>query len=325
MQTISYIIGYRFTDINDRRTENLKLTIKWLVELKKQLSEQSKINLQIIIIEQANSPKFSVDDNLKDYIQYLFIYNAGYYNRGFAFNVGFKQFNADYYFFADGDILLNCKSMIHVFNTCFDYEAVNPYNHIYDSDESYVTDKYFNPIVWNDNISNLFSERKDTCFTGGIMGISRHAMNNISGWDERFRGRGYEDYAFTAKINLFLYSCYTYPYSALHLWHPYEVNTTREINEKINSEYAEYTFYDYVNLIESNHAIGNPLKYATYPQINNDEKYRLSDSRYKLGKKRYNNAQKKGKSTVYLILGGQSHNLNNINACAPESGGKSRK
>lgn len=74
MQTISYIIGYRFTDINDRRTENLKLTIKWLVELKKQLSEQSKINLQIIIIEQSNTPQFSVDDNLKDYIQYLFIY-----------------------------------------------------------------------------------------------------------------------------------------------------------------------------------------------------------------------------------------------------------
>ena len=106
-----------------------------------------------------------------------------------------------YYFFADGDIIMKKENIINVFNTCFKYEAISPYLLIYDSTKEYI-DENFNPLIWKD--PTIFTKRNNTCFAGGIIGLKNYAMKSISGWDERFRGRGWEDYAFAAKINLFL-------------------------------------------------------------------------------------------------------------------------
>lgn len=325
MKTISYIIGYRGSNIEDRRLTNLILTLKLLVTIKSHI-KQLNINLNIIIIEQDTSPQIKeicIDNND---LNYLFIYNSGFYNRGWGFNVGYKEFGADYYFFADGDILLNIEDLIDVFVSCFYYEAVNPYKHIYDSTEQYVTSVSFNPLKLNDDFK-LFTERTNTCFSGGIMGISENSMNSIRGWDERFRGRGWEDYAFSAKCSLFLYSMHTYPYLALHLWHPFELNTTKTINEKLNYEYEQYGFKDYVSQIENTIVYGSPVKYASIRQ--NDtirclSKYVISNKRYCYAKKQYyhlyNKYNNNNKKLIYLHLCDQLHQSNYT--CMKESGTK---
>lgn len=303
-RVISYIIGFRFAE--KRRLDNLLLTLQWLINVKYIL--QHTINLQIIVIEQDSVKKLDIPEVVKDLVEHLFIYNAGYYNRGWAFNVGYKCFAADYYFFADNDIIMNTPDFIHVLSSCFKYEAVNPYAHIYDSTKEYVTDTGFDPCAWKN--PRVFSERQHTCFSGGIVGIGDHAMCAISGWDERFRGRGWEDYAFTVKINLFLYSIHTYSFLALHLWHPFECDTTRLINERLNSEYAEYTFHDYVDMIELHTNFGSPIKYSTSKVQKHRHKHRLSDSRHNFGCKYYSHAWKKflNRGKVFLYLCNQLDN-----------------
>ena len=310
MKQISYIIGFRSSDTEDRRLTNLMITLSWLIHIKYILLFEKRICLNIIIIEQDSISKFIVPDNIKKDIKYLFVHNSGYYNRGWAFNVGYKSYISDYYFFADGDIIMNTNDMINMFYSCFNYEAVNPYLHIYDSTKEYIISDKLNPLIWSD--PTIFTERKDTCFSGGIVGMKDSAYKIISGWDEDFRGRGWEDYAFTAKIKLFLYSIKTYKYSALHLWHPWEINTTREINEKKNKEYEQYSFNDYVNNIQLNHSIGSSIKYSISVACNNksQSKYYLSDARYYYGNRIYKYAWKKysNKKLVYLYLCDQLNN-----------------
>jgi predicted glycosyltransferase involved in capsule biosynthesis len=172
----------------------------------------------------------------------------------------------------------------------------------------------------------IFPKRKDTCFSGGIMGICKYSMDLLNGWDERFRGRGWEDYAFTAKIELFLYSTHTYVYSALHLWHPYEINTTKLINEKLNREYEQYDFYDYFDLIHSYIEFGSPIKYAISTTCKSDKsdknKKNISDCRYYYAKKFFNKLFKKYKNnrSVYLHLCDQLQQIND--AQIKESGHK---
>jgi hypothetical protein len=326
MKTISYIIGYRLTCDEDKRLCNLIITINWLMRLKIKL-KTCNINLNIIIIEQDVIPKFNITSSVFKQIEYLFIYNSGFYNRGWGFNVGYKNYVSDYYFFGDGDIIMNENDMINVFTTCFKYDAVNPYKEIYDSTEEYMKiNEKIELINLNNNFISLFPKRENTCFSGGIMGISEYSMSLLNGWDERFRGRGWEDYAFTSKIELFLYSTKTYGYLALHLWHPYETNTTRIINEALNLEYETYDFYDYLKLIDTYISFGSPIKYAFIKHNSPDvslfkrKKY-ISDYRYYYAKKFFYKLLNKYNSNkhVYLYLCNQLDQLTN-NGEIKESG-----
>lgn len=327
-KTIAYIIGYRWTSDEDGRLFNLKITIDWLISLKSKLKAYN-INLVIIIIEQDIIPKFNIEQDIFNQIEYLFVINSGFYNRGWGFNVGYKNYVSDYYFFADGDIIINENNMIDVFKTCFKYDAVNPYDDVYDSTQEYMllSNSNFKLINLDTNFKCIFTKRSNTCFSGGIMGICSYSMGIINGWDERFRGRGWEDYAFTSKVKLFLYSIRTYSYSALHLWHPCEINTTRLINEKLNLEYEKYNFYDYFKLINTNDEFGSPIKYASsismkpYKFIKN--KKCISDYRYYSAKRLFNKLFNKYKNNrnVYLYLCEQLNQLdsdNHINESGPK-------
>lgn len=324
MKTITYIIGYRWTCDTDMRLFNLNITLDWLINLKCKL-KNNDINLVIVVVEQDMAPRFNTNSSISKMIEYIFLYNDGFYNRGWGFNVGCKSFDSDYYFFADGDILLKEENMITIFNTCFDYEAVNPYQRIYDSTEEYMSQiDNINQIVLDTHFGDVFTERSNTCFSGGVMGICHSAMNLINGWDERFRGRGWEDYAFTAKIELFLYKSHTYSYDALHLWHPYETTTTRTINESLNSAYENYNFSDYFNLIRNYEEYGSPVKYAVSLSVKCDSvkntKY-ISDDRYYFAKRFFMRLFRKYGSnrSVYLYLCGQLGQLND-NQQISESG-----
>jgi len=148
-----------------------------------------------------------------------------------------------------------------MFINCFNYDSVNPYSKIYDTYQIIHDNKKY--------ISKFYNDKKD---------INNLIYNDIiSGWDERFRGRGWEDYAFTSKIFLFLENNYTFKYDALHLYHPWEINTTREINEKLDKEYMSYTPKDYINQILYSDTIGDINKYNNK---NNNEIYKDYINKY---------------------------------------------
>ncbi len=229
------------------------------------------ISLEIVVVEQ--SKEATVEKVLKPDVKYSLAQNDGYYNRGWGFNVAARAYpNADYYFFADNDIILPFEDIINVFMTCRNYEAVNPYRAVYDTTEDIHESKktIYGFSRKNETVTDMAEKRlvdgcrPFTCFSGGIVGISRKAFNDVSGWDERFRGRGWEDYAFSAKLQLFLTSRFTFPYDALHIYHPQETDTTKETNKALDTEYEGYTPTDYgKHIIDTQESFGNSKKYAT--------------------------------------------------------------
>lgn len=249
MKQVAYIIGHMSSD--PFRIRNLLLTLKWLLMVKKSL-QPYLIKLKIIVVEQDTKPTIcNIIDN--NYVNYMFIYNPGQYNRGLSFNAGFVKFHeCDYFFFADNDIVMSVCDMCKVIRTCFKYDAVNPYLNIYDTRsclfETCDNIKFDIKCLFKDN--KIIKKRDNVCFTGGIMGISRCAMYTISGWDERFRGRGWEDYAFTCKIKLFCNNICIYPYDAMHLWHPWDNCADKCANEELNCEYSQYCVDDYAKQCE---------------------------------------------------------------------------
>lgn len=266
-KTIAYIVGHRNSK-DPSRLKNLLFVLKWLANLK-QILIQHKITLKIIVVEQDDSPKLGglYDPKI---VTHIFAYNTNLYNRGWGFNIGFKAVKADYYFFADNDIILKVRDIINVFLKCFRYEAVNPYSKVLDSTKIYIESPTFDPTfsstngVDSDEWEKLFLKRKYICFSGGIVGLSKKAVYVVSGWDERFKGRGWEDYAFTAKIKLFLYDIFTFKNSALHLWHELEDPSIKKINCELNKEYQKYNVHDYVKQIENSRNFGFPLKYSIF-------------------------------------------------------------
>ena len=133
MKTIIYAIGHRSSE--PMRIRNLLLTVEWLNSISKVINKE--INLIIAIIEQDSKPTLNGLFIAKN-TNYLFVKNEGQYNRGWAFNVVYVEYpDADYYFFADNDIILSFQQDAkYIFKHCFEYDVVSPYGIVYDTDES---------------------------------------------------------------------------------------------------------------------------------------------------------------------------------------------
>jgi hypothetical protein len=277
MKTIIYAIGHRSSE--PMRIRNLLLTVEWLNSISKVINKE--INLIIAIIEQDSKPTLNGLFTAKN-TNYLFVKNGGQYNRGWAFNVAFVEYpDADYYFFADNDIILSFQQDAkYIFKHCFEYDVVSPYGIVYDTDESLFDEQQpfylqlFNDEKYIETLieKQLLKKREHICLSGGIVGLSKVAMQKISGWDERFRGRGWEDYAMTAKINLCISKekIHIYNTFAIHLWHPWEnENVDRENNRRLNDEYSNYLIKHYLELIiNTQKTIGCKYKYQTEQQTN---------------------------------------------------------
>lgn len=297
---IVYIIGHRSAD--DYRKQNLAITLDWLLKVKTVLSNVAPfIVFTIVVVEQSENP--TVKEMLHSDINYIFISNDGFYNRGWGFNVGARAYpKADYYFFADNDIVMSIADMVKVVSDCKDYEAVNPYKAIFDSREqihdSHVLDQFYDGKETVDSLAQkgfIQGQRQYTTFSGGIVGVEAKAYFGVSGWDERFRGRGWEDYAFTAKINLFLRNMITMNFNAVHLYHPWETSTTKVITQELDKEYMMYKPYDYIQqIIYSHNVFGNDSKYGknenrSYESILSPEEVQ---DRYDLAKRRFLEVEK---------------------------------
>ena len=303
---------------------------QWLLSIK-YLLRKVGINLEIIVVEQSYDPEeckellCKVDKLLDPTIVYIQAFNQGFYNRGWGFNVGFRQFsNYDYFFFADNDIMLPIEQMYEVFMNCYKYEAVDPYEHVFDSlqcihdsskTESFLSSFYRGSFDTN-NREFILSERSHTCFSGGIVGLSRQSVYLLSGWDERFRGRGWEDYAFSAKMFLFLDKIHTFPYNALHLYHPWEVNTTKEVNHALDDEYSKYNIDPYIILIINTvKTFGLSTKYSS---VGNDEVKEFDDSYHKTLIPLFIERGRKAKLlyiNVQELVCKKHHNLNDDEKC----------
>jgi len=196
---IAYIISYKYVD--ETHKQNLQLLLEHLNSLK------HHIPFQIAVVEQGNAPTL---DASQLYTR-IFVRNPEY-NRGWGFNVAFREVLADFYFFGDNNILIPHDIMIDVLHQCMNYSVINPYTSTC-------------PMNSNENIphnigemQNIFQDEgipKDY-FTSGVVGISRTAMIQVSGWDEKLQNTKEEIKDFAVKLKLH-FNVYEFNAPAIYL------------------------------------------------------------------------------------------------------------
>jgi predicted glycosyltransferase involved in capsule biosynthesis len=213
----SYVIGHRGT--NSYRVDNLIKTIDWV----------SQFPVNIVIVEQDDCPK--IEDVLRNKkVKYIFAKNKSLYNRSWAFNVAHRIQKYDYMICADNDMMLSTDSFNKFLNACNNYDAVSPFKNLYDltEDES----RSFNPDTFKLDDRGA---RGWMNFTSGICGISRKAMENVGGWDERFEGWGGEDDAMTKQILDNTPKNIQLDNNCFHFFHPRSISDGAAHHEKYGS------------------------------------------------------------------------------------------
>src|SRR6185369_8882371 len=124
MLPLAVIIGIRANAAEPDRARNLRLCLETL-----RAQDLASTEFQIVLIEQDHAPwMVPAVTGLAD--RYQFAYNAGPYNRGWAFNIGAKlvRGQAEYLFFLDADVLLKRDSLRQLLETLRGgFAAVRPY------------------------------------------------------------------------------------------------------------------------------------------------------------------------------------------------------
>jgi cellulose synthase/poly-beta-1,6-N-acetylglucosamine synthase-like glycosyltransferase len=124
MLPLAVVIGIRANAAERDRARNLKLCMETL-----KAQDLPSRNFQTILIEQDHAPWIVPEISaLAD--RYQFAYNAGPYNRGWAFNIGARLVcgQAEYLLFLDADVLLqkdSLRRMMELLRSGF--SAVRPY------------------------------------------------------------------------------------------------------------------------------------------------------------------------------------------------------
>ena len=179
IKDISYIICYR--EANIERKQALHFVLRRVREYFP--------HIEILVIEQDTEPKLVLDEGLN--VRYQFLYNAGPFNRSWAFNCATKDTEKNIFVFADADIFLDREGYLQCFDATEKFEAITPnmeeiLNVTIDEDADH-------PI-------QVLNVRQLNSFAGGMLIMTRKAFDKIGGWDERFEGWGGEDNAMSHVI-----------------------------------------------------------------------------------------------------------------------------
>lgn len=175
---VSYIIGYR-ESINSRKAA-FQYVLNWIYSI---LPE-----LEVLIIEQDERPRISV--KLPPNCRKIFVYNAGLFNRSWAFNIALHHSNKEILAFADADTFLSKENYLECFNACLTFDAVTPNALVATNIHS----------IDLENFDFQTSDKRWILFGSMMLMMKRKALEKIGGWDERYEGWGWEDNAISHVI-----------------------------------------------------------------------------------------------------------------------------
>jgi GT2 family glycosyltransferase len=265
MTRILYIIAHRAKNLD--RTKNLAITLQWLKKVKNKIS--AKIDFDILVVEQDAVQQLSSQAGS---YQNMFIFNAGTFNKGWAFNVAVKMHpNYDYYAFGDNDLVYpKIRNFINEIVKCCcteKYPAFRPFELCLDTIQSDMSQyETFRQVrsAYNKNLLNVNS-RQGINLAGGLIIISSQMLDHVGGWDEDFVGWGRHDDFMTHKL-MKVGHCKEIQsqLKVIHLWH--ERTCDFQLNQDIVDLYNNMTAYtdqqlhDYISHIRLQN--GNPDLYS---------------------------------------------------------------
>jgi Glycosyl transferase family 2/N-terminal domain of galactosyltransferase len=193
---LAVIVGIRANAAEADRARNVRLCLD-------RLNCQENIprsQFQTILIEQDHAPQLNPETvRLADRFQ--FAYNAGAYNRGWAFNIGANVVarEAEYLLFLDADVLLQRDCLRRTLDIlrggCL---AVRPYSEamFLDPDSTARTVRAWPRLPDANSLSgSLFVNPMGLCIA-----VEAGFYDRVGGHDERFEGWGWEDREFWERI-----------------------------------------------------------------------------------------------------------------------------
>jgi glycosyltransferase involved in cell wall biosynthesis len=197
---IIVVIGIRAISDEQQRLRNAKACLRAL-----NLQDLPRWRYRVVIVEQDRTQNLkSILGPLAD--RYIFAYNPGPYNRGWAFNIG-ASLNANksgILCLIDADLLvqpdfLSCG--LKAFQSGM--RAFLPYNAIAYLDrvatERALRDRLERPMRRLD--PGRYHGRLFTTSQGGCIWVDASLYHEIGGHDERFRGWGFEDREFWVRLS----------------------------------------------------------------------------------------------------------------------------
>jgi GT2 family glycosyltransferase len=222
---VTYLIGHR--NGVPERIDNLTLILKWL---------QIHFDFDVIVIEQDRKPQVH---NLVEGMgfRYQFIYNAGLYNRSWAFNVGYRLVSSDVIICSDNDIVMPAHCIKESLTALEDQEAVSPYKNLYYLPRQ-KTAIFAKSMQFSRSLRSIIPD-KPYSFAGGVVLLKTATFEKIGGWDERFRGWGREDNAMEQKMAYLGIHRIVMPFQGYHLYHSRKQDQKTHTNSQKNLDYLE--------------------------------------------------------------------------------------
>jgi glycosyltransferase involved in cell wall biosynthesis len=195
MLPLAVIIGIRANAAEADRARNLKLCLQAL-----KAQDLSSTDFTTILVEQDHAPSIVPEiTELAD--RYQFAYNAGPYNRGWAFNIGAKlvRGQAEYLLFLDADAMLPHHSLRRMLDLLRGgFSAVRPFREARFLDRESMARLV---AAWPSLPEE--SELKGVDFVnpmGLCIAVEAGLYHRIGGHDERFWGWGWEDREFWERL-----------------------------------------------------------------------------------------------------------------------------
>ncbi|MEP6534487.1 MAG: glycosyltransferase [Bryobacteraceae bacterium] len=195
MLPLAVIIGIRANAAEADRARNLRLCLETL-----RAQDLPAADFEIILVEQDHAP-CTVPQIAALADHYQFAYNAGPYNRGWAFNIGamLAQGKAEYLLFLDADVMLRPHSLREMLDLLRGgFAAVRPFR-----EAMFLDFESMSRLTarWPDIPSE--SELEGTLFVnpmGLCIAVKAGLYDRMGGHDERFRGWGWEDREFWERL-----------------------------------------------------------------------------------------------------------------------------
>jgi len=189
MRNCTVIIPHKSKDKD--RIDNLNTILKWVNKL---TFVEKVILVESDTKEQVKQYIDEVKNNFDYKLEHYFIYSE-IFNRSWICNYGAKKTDSKYLFFLDNDIFVNSDTLNNNYDNIS--SVIKPYNKYLalspKKSKSIRELATFDKSIYSNFSSNDITMTLTRITAGGMLIITANFFWKIGGWNESFKGWGYED------------------------------------------------------------------------------------------------------------------------------------
>ncbi len=204
-------------------------------------------------------------------VRHLLARNPGLFNKAWGINVGFRCSAGDILVVADTDMLVESAGLQRTVDAVErELDIARPYRYLIDmtreQSRGWLDGGELPSQPVQDHGFGRYYQGEQICLAGGLFVIRRKFFEQLGGFDERFRGWGGEDDAFSLRAEAVSTRCaIARDGVACHLWHPRQASHGKPAyhhNLALLGEYQRWRSGEPgADVPVAPHPIGDPERY----------------------------------------------------------------